>query len=271
MVTILSLNLFAPLFSAGITTLVSAFFFAAVLTYKRRWHEVMYRPAWKDIIFATVYIGIIFYGLMFIGLRSTNAGNAAIIGLMETFFAWFLLGHVLRHERVSPVQLFGGILMIIGAASILAPKASGWHIGDLVILTATAFAPLGNRHAQFARKLVSSETIMFWRSVIGGAFLLLIAFVFEPVPVLAEINKSAFVIVFNGFLLLGLSKILWIEGISRITITEATAWNSITPLFTMIFAYFLLQEKITWLQIAGFVPIAIGVLFLTKSKTSSTV
>jgi len=265
-VTILSYSTLTPLFTAAIATLFAAPFFALLLTLKGQWPLLLVRRAWKDILLTTFYIGILFYGFMFLGLKTTTAGNAAIMGQMETFFAFLLLGYWLHHERVMPAQLAGGMAMVLGAALILLPKADSWHPGDWLIVLATAFAPLGNKHAQAAREIVSSEVIMFYRSILSGLFLLLLAFVVEPRPELRALSASIGFLAINGFLLLGLSKILWIEGINRITITEATALTSITPLFTLLFAFLFLHERVTVLQIAGFLPIALGVVLLMKKR-----
>ncbi|MCK5461036.1 EamA family transporter [Candidatus Gracilibacteria bacterium] len=39
---------------------------------------------------------------------------------------------------------------------------------------------------------------------------------------------------------------------------------SINPLFTLIFAYFILHEVPTWWQAFGFIPIVIGILLILK-------
>lgn len=268
-ITILSYTALTPLFAAALATLFAAFFFALLLTLKGQWPLLLIRKAWKDILFTTFYIGILFYGFTFLGLKHTTAGNAAIMSQMETFFAFLLLGFWLHHEHVKPAQLAGGMAMVLGAALILLPKAGSWHTGDWLIVLAAACAPLGNKHAQAAREVVSSEVIMFYRSLLSGAFLLLLAFFVEPQPELHSLKASAGFLALNGFLLLGLSKILWIEGINRISITEATSLGSITPLFTLLFAFLFLHERVTVLQIAGLLPIALGVLFLTNKKKSN--
>lgn len=270
-VTILSYLTLTPLFAAALATLFAALFFALLLTLKGQWPLLLKRKAWKDILFATFYIGILFYGFTFLGLKTTTAGNAAIISQMETFFAFLLLGYWLHHERVTPAQLAGGMAMVLGAALILLPKADSWHPGNWLIVLAAACAPIGNKHAQAAREVVTSEVIMFYRSLLSGAFLLLLAFFVEPLPSIPSLTASAGFLALNGFLLLGLSKILWIEGINRITITEATALNCITPLFTLLFAFLFLHERMTVLQIAGLLPIALGIVLLTKKSNKASI
>lgn len=262
-VTILTYRALPPLFTAAISTGVAATFFAVLLTVKRRWHELLSKEALPDIIKTSLIIGVVFYGLTFIGIRQTTAGNASIMTLMEVFFAFFLLGLLLRHEPLIPRQIVGGSCMVLGALVILLPKASGWHVGDLIIGLAAAIPPIGNKYAKQARRLVSAECIMFCRSVIGFCFLFILALLLEPLPSIPSLQSSIGYLLLSGILLLGVSKILWIESINLITISKATAFISITPCCTLIVAALLLREPIHAYQLLSLAPIIVGILLLT--------
>ena len=69
----------------------------------------------------------------------------------------------------------------------------------------------------------------------------------------------------SGIFLFGVSKILWIESIHRISVTKANALESIAPLFTIIFAWIILQQQPTLWQALSFAPSFIGVLLLTNN------
>lgn len=269
-ITILTFSSLPPLFSASVSTLLSAVFFALLLTVRKQWIFLTDTGAWKDMFLTSLYIGVIFYGLMFTGLHYTTAGNGAIMALMEVFFSFLILGVLLRHERIAFRSLIGALCMVLGAAVILLPKTSGWNGGDLLVILATVFPPLGNKYAQRARERVTSECIMFVRSFLSGAFLLLLAFALEPFPAPGTLRDSFPFLLANGILLLGFSKILWIEGINLISITEATSLGSIAPAFTLLIAFFALHENVSAFQIAGFVPIVAGVILLTHRRTPAT-
>ncbi len=265
MVTILTYSSLTPLFSAALGTLLAAAFFAIVLTLRKRWNHLLRRTAWKDMVLTSFFIGVLFYGFMFTGLRYTTAGNGAILSLMEVFFSFLILGLFLKHEQLSPRHVLGGTLMVLGALCVLLPNASVFQRGDLFIIAATACAPLGNKYAQLARKRVSSETIMFFRSVLSGLFLLFLATFLEPIPSSTTIVSSFGFLFVNGVILLGLSKILWIEGIHRIPITKAISLESVMPFMTLIVAYVVLHEPVTPFQILGLLPIIAGISLLTKN------
>lgn len=269
-ITILSYNTLPPLISLLFSTFFSLFFFTALIAKKHLWNEIANRAAYKDIMIATLLLGIVYYILVFIGLQYTSPGNASIISLTQIFFG-FLFFHVFRREYIPTTHIWGGLLMICGALIVLGSNFHTFQGGDVLILLANMIAPFGNFYAQKARKQVSSETIMFFRSGLSSIFLFVLA-LFLQIPFSAQaIQQSLFFLLINGILLLGLSKILWIEGIHRISVPKANALESIAPLFTLFFAWLLLQQIPTVWQLASLIPIAAGVILLSKNHTKPQV
>ncbi len=253
----------SAIFASAISTLIAALFFAVILTIQKRWSDFKVVSAWKDILIMTLLIGIGFYGLIFIGIEKTSASEAGIIMLMEIFFSLLLL-HFLKKELLTKKVAVGAILMLVGAILVLYNGEFGVNPGNLIILLATMIAPMGNYYSQQARTKVSSSFIMFVRSLISGIFLLAMAFAFGKTSSIGEVNSALIYLVINGIFLLGLTKIFWIEAIHRIPITKAISFSAMAPVFTIIFAYFLLEEVPTFLQICGFVPVIFGAMILTE-------
>jgi drug/metabolite transporter (DMT)-like permease len=250
-----------PLFIAGISTVCATFIFAAWITYKGVWGEVLSSKAWFSILMATLLIGVIYYILIYAALNSTSVGNVSILLLMEVLFSFLLLG---RSEGINRYRILGAIIMMAGAIAILIPKHSGMHYGDALVILAAAIAPVGNYYQQKAREHVGSVTIMFWRSLAGGLVLLAAAFIFENV---GSGYSIAFILV-NGAILFGIQKILWLEAIHRIPITRAVALGTLAPASTLLMAYMFLAEVPTWVQVSGCVLIITGaMLILYKDKS----
>lgn len=265
-IIVLSYNTLSPLSSLGISSIFAAVFFAGVITFKKGWPQVFKKAAIKYILLATLILGIIYYLLYFFGLRFTTPGNASIVGLTEIFFSYMFF-HVLKKERLPKEHIFGAILMIIGALIILYPSFAQFRYGDLLILGANIIAPLGNYYAIKARSIVTSETIMFIRSVISGVFVLMLAYSFSSLPSFSDLKDSFLFLIISGVLILGFSKSLWIEGIHRIPVTKANALASTAPLVTLLFAWLILKTPPASYQILSFIPIFIGVVLLSTNKT----
>lgn len=261
-VIVLSYSHLSSLVSLFWSTLFAAGFLLLVVSYKKRWHEMRNAALWKYGILIALSIGVGVYGLYFWGLETTTPGNASIIILFEVLTS-FVFFRVFKGERFSADYAFGAILMIIGAGIVLAPNFSGIHFGDLLIFAATLFSPLGNFFQQKARVIASSESVMFLRSAISAPLILILAVTLGAHATPKEVMQSLPFLLVNGILLLGFSKVLWIEAIHRMTVTKATALASLTPFVTLIVAWSVLGQVPTVWQLLSLVPLVLGVLLLT--------
>lgn len=266
-VTIVTYARIGTMTVGGISTLIGAAFFAMILTVRGRWAELSERRAWKGILLTSLFTGIIFYSLIFLALRFTTAGNESIMALMEVFSSFLIMSVLLQREPLALRNISGAACMVAGALIILLPKASGWHAGDILVIIAVFFAPFGNRYGKEAREFVSAETIMFCRSIVGGCFLLLLGAFLESPPTMNALVEAMPYLLLNGIMLLGVSKILWIEGIHLIPITKAVSMEIITPAVTLIAAFFILHEQVTLPQLLGLAPMIVG-MFLLTGKSS---
>jgi drug/metabolite transporter (DMT)-like permease len=111
---------------------------------------------------------------------------------------------------------------------------------------------------------------MLIRSAVSGIFFLVLACALEPLPSGTTILGSLPLLFLNGFFLMGLSKILWIEAIHRVPIAKAISLSAVSPLFTLGFAYSLLGEVPTAFQIAGVIPMIAGVCLLMRQELRTT-
>jgi drug/metabolite transporter (DMT)-like permease len=267
-VTILSYASFNPITSLAWSTLFAAAFFGLAMVVRGKFREVFNPKIYRHIIIIAFFIGWLFYGFYFLGLKYTTAGNAGIIALMELCFA-YLLFNVWKKQEFSRAHTLGAVLMLLGAVIILYPK-QGLHFrsGDYLVLLASACAPVGNYYQQKLRKVISSETILFLRSLLTFPFFFLLAYILKAQTGFGAVEKSLGFLFLNGFVVLGISKIFWMEGIHRISVTRADALSSVTPLFTLLFAYFILRQTPTIWQLISLVPLGAGLILLNYNKAA---
>ena len=259
---VLSYALLPSLISLGWSTAFAAIFFAVVMTYRKRWQEIKDLRLWGNVVMVTLFIGVLFYSLYYIGLETTTPGNAAIIVLFEVFTS-FVFFRLFRGERLSFDYALGAIFMVVGAAIVLAPNIAGVRVGDFVVLAATLFAPAGNYFQQRAREIASAESIMFLRSILSIAPIFALAYVLGQESRAEDIASSFLFLLVNGALLLGLAKLFWIEAIHRVSVTKATALSNVAPLFTLLMAWVVLSQVPTLLQLLSLIPFVLGTLLLT--------
>jgi drug/metabolite transporter (DMT)-like permease len=156
--------------------------------------------------------------------------------------------------------------MLIGACVVLYPNITKLNIGDVLILIAALIAPLGNFFQQRARKTVSSESILFIRSLISAIVIFFLAYIFKENFSYVDFKGSFFFLFINGIFLFGLSKLFWIEGIHRISVTKSNALSSVSSFLTLLFAWIFLQNMPTIWQLLSLVPMGLGVILLSINR-----
>lgn len=264
-VTTLSFSSVHPLWSAAIGAGLSTLFFLCVIVLRGQWKRGVSREGRRQILIACLLIGVGYYSTQYIGISRTTPGNAAIVSLMEVFFSYVFLSVLARHERFVPAHAIGALLMVIGTLFILLPhRGGGMHVGDIIILCGSALPPLGNLAMQRARKEVSASFIMFWRSLAGCIVLSLLASSVADFPSIIEVRQSLPALLFTGLILLGFSKILWIEAIHRLPVTQTVSITSVSPLLTMIFAFLMLGQAPEFVQLLSLPPMVAGMFLLTR-------
>ena len=269
-VSIISYKSLSPLSSLAWSILFATLFFSVIMTIQKKWKELLTPHIWKDILLISFFIGICFYGFFFWGMKYTSAGNASIVALIEIFFS-YLLFHVWKKDGITLPHILGALLMIIGAFLVLFPGSFHLNKGDILILIAVLFAPLGNHSQQRVRKKISSISILFLRSLFSAPIIFLLAYLLGESNSLAEARHSLMAIVINGVTIMGFSKILWLEGIHRISVVKALALGSISPIFALIFSYFIFDQIPSIWQISAFIPIFFGILLLTRTSKKKDV
>lgn len=264
-ITILSLKSLGPIIALALTVFFSVLFFAGVVFYRKSWTDFSHRETWPDLLLSAVILGIIYYVLYFIGLQYTTAGNASLIGTMEVFTS-FVFFNLFRREKMPKTHIIGAFFMVLGAVVIFLPQVLDnfkINIGDLLIFFAMCFAPVGNFFQQRARKTVGPETILLTRTVVAVPVFFLLAWAVSEHFVWTEVLRALPYLLVSGLLLFGLSKLFWIEAIHRISVTKAISLSSISPLLTLFFAYLILGQTPTTIQLVSFIPLFVGILLLT--------
>lgn len=265
--SLFSIALVGALYSYAFSIVIAAVLFTTLTIYKKKMYELFNTEARKDLLLTAFFINLLFV-LVFVGLQFTTAGNMAVIIFLQLLFA-YLYFNIIGNEPLSTVHTFGAILMSIGAIDILLPDNMQFNKGDIIILLGSAIAPFANFYQKRARSYVSSETILAFRNLIGIPFIFFIAFIVEPLPTLSNITSALPYILAIGFLVLGLSKVLYIEALHRIAITKVSAMLALIPLFTLIFAYVVLNEIPSLRQVIGIIPILIGGYLITKPQAKN--
>jgi len=260
--SIIALSYIGALHTYAFSLLVSLLFFLSLMLKKNLFIELKNKNAYKDLLLTSFWITTLF-SLVFIGMQYTTAGNMSVIIFLQLFFS-YLYFNVFGKDKMNFIHSLGAFIMGVGAIIILLPDELNFNQGDWIILLAAIIAPIANLYSKRAREFCSSETILGFRALVALPIVSLLAWLIEPQINIEDIQKAMPYVILIGLLIFGVSKILWMEALHRISITKISAMIALVPPMTLFFAYLYLNEVPEMRQIIGIIPILIGGYLLTK-------
>lgn len=250
----------SPFWIVATGSLISLLVFLTIFIARSRLNELKQRKAVCLSCLAGLIIGVFYNGLVYIGTYYTSPQNASIIVTFDVLVAMIMLRKV-NTEKITTREVFGGMLMLFSGIALFLPESFKVRSGDLILLIACLLTPAGNLIMKKARSVISAETILLIRTTVSSFCLVLIALLVSGVPESQNINNSILLLVANGILVLGLSKLFFLEGINLIAISKASSIMSSSPVLTFIFAWFFLNDYPDWNQLIA-LPVCLSGFWL---------
>jgi drug/metabolite transporter (DMT)-like permease len=262
--TSILIQILPPIFSLGLSTFLAGIILLCYTIYKKNLPELINKFTIKDTLIATLILGVVYYSLYTLALQSTTPNNIAILGLTQLLFTILYFGILTKKEPQTSKSLIGTGLIVIGTLIIVVKQGFQINPGDLLIIFANAICPFANNAVKKARQHISASSILTIRSLVAGTFLLVLSFIIEKPANLNFNNTAIIILLINGFIMLGISKIFWVEGIHRIDISKGLTFGATGPAFTMLFSFLILSQAPTFKQISGLIPMVIGIYLITS-------
>lgn len=208
-----------------------------------------------------------YLGLSYVGMTHVSSGYTAVLisanPLLTALVAAPLLG-----ERLSRRKIAGLLLGMAGVALVVRSRISSGHED-----------PLGTLYVLGALVTLSAATLLFKRvrtaatlwvgsgiqSLAGGLALLPVALWREDladVHLTLPLTLSFTYLTFAGSV--GAFS-LWFFILGRTSATRASALHFLMPPLGLMFGWLLLGEKVPLLDLAGVIPIAVGIRLVTTA------
>lgn len=257
-----SFNQVPPIMSAALCQLVSMLALATPVYKTKGLKPALKKEALFPILGSTILVGVMFYALVFIASKSSDPVTISILLLFEVPATYIIL-RLFGKEKLSNIQMFGGALVMLSSILVLYNGSLAFRLTDLLVILGVFIAPMGNYYNKVARQYVNAYTFVFLRNLFSGIILVFLSVIFESKVDSQQIYNSLYYILPNGILVFGLSKILWVEGLHRITIGKAISLNSIFPVITMLASFIFMSYSPSLNQIVALVPGIYGVYLLT--------
>jgi drug/metabolite transporter (DMT)-like permease len=224
----------------------------------------------KDIFVLLLLItaGAVIAPFLFLnGLNETTAVNASLLQNAESLFTILIAVFFLK-EKAKRKDWFAVLFLVVGAVFLTTNAEFGkltltqTILGNVFIVAACLFWGIDNN---LSKKLCSKEDILLpivIKCLLGGTMLLALACLFGfsfTIP-LATLPYLAFV----GVLSTGFSIVLFWVGLREIGSMRTGAIFATSSLFGVAFAFVILGEGFTLIQVSAGLLMVLGVYFLYR-------
>lgn len=260
-----------PPFTLIFLRFLIASLFLGTIYLRKRFRNLDRKDRWRIFLTSLIVPGLYFlaetYGLKFSSATSVSL-LIATIPIFAAAFAFFLLKEKIRVWRGA-----GIVFSVIGVGIILtalpAEKAS-WQVvrgGNLLALGAALCAGLYMALGRSLLPKYSPLTITTFQALFATAvFLPLAGWEWLTHP-WGEINAWTMgAVIYLALFCSVLAFFLWNYGISRLEASKAAVFTNLVPVFTVLGAYFLLEESIYGGQIIGGALVISGVTLASMAK-----
>ena len=204
------------------------------------------------------------------GLQRSTATNGALImalsPLVSALLAAFMFRETLSLQRLLGVALgFGGV-----AAVVLSHPGAGLSrasTGDLMLVAGVVSFAAGGALVQRLARCMHPLTISWAIYLVGTSMLVVQVVVGSPslnVDVLFPGWWPWALILFSGVMATALSNLLWNRAIATIGVARTAVFLYWVPVFGVLFAAILLDERLTAWHLAGFIAVMAGTFLGTR-------
>ncbi|WP_142283126.1 DMT family transporter [Gottfriedia solisilvae] len=238
------------------------------------WKEKTFFPPRKA-IFPLIIMGItgvaLFNLFQFWALEKTSATNVGLISTLNAI-SIAIFSSVFLKERLNVLQLFSMLLSFFGVVLVLTKGdislifSLKFNVGDVFMLIAVCIWGLYSVCSRWATKTVSPIMATFYSGVFG--LIILIPFNLTDFTITKVDTVFVGSILYTGVISTVLCMIFWNIGVQKIGAITAGIFLNFNPIFTAILAFFILDEKLSWIQGIGSVIVIIGCYLFTYFKTN---
>ncbi len=239
-------------------------------------HRRLFAATWKDEV-KMALLGITGGSLYFLSenesMNFTTTTNTSLIVCSCPLFATLLVRLVYKSSRINNIQLLGSLLAFLGMVIVVLNGQFVLHlspVGDALAFTAcicwAVYSLLMKSVSGSYSAAFITRKVFFY-----GVLTILPYYLFVPgLPSMEVFTKPQVIgnLLFLGCLASMVCFLTWNWCIAKLGAVKATNWVYFNPITTMIFASWVLGEKITPYFLAGAACILAG-MYLADKKTKA--
>ncbi len=226
-------------------------------------------PAGRDLA-SLILLGVLnnalYLGLSWSGMTTVSSAFTAVLISTNPLLIGVLAGPVLG-ERLGWRKLLGLCLGLAGVALVLRSRLSGMQEdlhGTLLVTGGLVALVAGTLLYKLLKPTSGLWTSTGIQSLAGAAALLPFALAHES---LGDAHMTASLFWSMAYMIVAVSMggyYLWFMILGRASATAASALHFLMPPLGLLFGWAVLGEHVSWLDLLGIVPIALGIWLATR-------
>ena len=207
-----------------------------------------------------------YLGIGWVGLKTISAGLSALVISANPVLTAVLAAAFLG-ERMTWRKAAGLMLGVGGVAFVVQSRiAGGLEQGEGIVFTLLGLVSLVIGTILFKRFAPSGG---LWvgngvQSLAAGFAILPFAFTFESLGDVVPTWRLAAAIAFLVLLVSVFAYLIWFKLIEHSGATAASSYHFLMPPLGMLFGWWLLGEHVSVVDLAGIVPVAVGIYLVTR-------
>ena len=194
--------------------------------------------------------------LLFMGQKSASATTGALF-LESGPAVLAILWKILCREKTTPVELGGCFLCFIGSMmvlNILTPGgfnfAGNW-IGQTLLLTSAVSWVAGSVYTRKLMQTSDKLTTTGWLCLTAALLTLPVMGIFHESIIIPRTFPAWSILFYFGVFPTAAAFVFWNTAMLHLPLWKLNLMQNLTPLFTLMGAYFLLGEKLSPFGLAG--------------------
>jgi drug/metabolite transporter (DMT)-like permease len=207
-----------------------------------------------------------YLGIGYVGLRTISSGLSALV-ISANPVLTAVLAAALLNERMTWRKAIGLLLGVGGVAFIVESRVvAGVEHLDGIAFTLVALVSLVTGTILFKRFAPSGG---LWvgngvQSLSAGLALLPFAFSFESVGEIVPTWRLFWAMAFLVLFVSVFAYLIWFQMLQTWGATAASSYHFLMPPLGMLFGFLLLGEHVSIVDLAGIVPVALGIWLVTR-------
>jgi drug/metabolite transporter (DMT)-like permease len=218
--------------------------------------------------------GLLFFAefiLLYSALEHTNTSRAITFLYLAPFIVALVLPIFIPAERLNLLQSSGLLIAFGGLAFAFhdgfSSGAAHFLLGDIAVIgaaTAWAFTTIVVRTTTLGQ--IQPERTLFFQLFFSSIALIGLCFTVEiPLPDTLSINAMASLFL-QSVIIAAASYLFWFWLLRHYLASKVSAFSFLTPMFGLLFGFFLAGDPINSSLIAAFISIVLGIYLVNRRQ-----